>query len=140
MKVYKFGGASIATPARARDIVPIIKDADDSLTVVISAMGKTTNALEKIVSLACSGEKEAAQEKAKQLELDHLKYAEELLDNKYFLFVKITLSQYLISLDMAISKASASAFDKSYDGIVCYDMFQFCWNGNALFKNSIDSN
>ena len=49
MRVYKFGGASINNIERIQNTANIIKhDADKKLLVVISAMGKTTNALEKI--------------------------------------------------------------------------------------------
>ncbi len=49
MRVYKFGGASIATVDNIKNVCSIIKDADEKLIVVISALGKTTNAIEKII-------------------------------------------------------------------------------------------
>lgn len=49
MNVFKFGGASIETVDRAKNVADIIQDfANDKLLVVISAKGKTTNALEKL--------------------------------------------------------------------------------------------
>jgi aspartate kinase len=51
MKVFKFGGASVKDPGAIRNIASIIKATGDSnLLVVVSAMGKTTNALEKIIA------------------------------------------------------------------------------------------
>jgi aspartate kinase len=53
MKVYKFGGASVKSADGVKKIIPLIRDgAQDGLLVVISAMGKTTNALEEIVDNA----------------------------------------------------------------------------------------
>jgi aspartate kinase len=53
MKVYKFGGASVKNADGVKKIVPIIQaGAKGGLLVVVSAMGKTTNALEEIVDLA----------------------------------------------------------------------------------------
>ncbi|MBN1596761.1 MAG: aspartate kinase [Bacteroidales bacterium] len=49
MKVYKFGGASVKDAASVRNLADIVKSSDRPLVVVISAMGKTTNALEKIL-------------------------------------------------------------------------------------------
>lgn len=50
MKVFKFGGASVKDSSAVKNIAEIIKTCQqDSLVIVISAMGKTTNALEKIV-------------------------------------------------------------------------------------------
>ena len=45
MQVFKFGGASIATPERMEALLPIIKGGKEAVLVVVSALGKTTNAL-----------------------------------------------------------------------------------------------
>jgi aspartate kinase len=51
MKVFKFGGASVKDAAAVRNVAEIMKSfASEQLVVVISAMGKTTNALEAIVN------------------------------------------------------------------------------------------
>lgn len=53
MKVYKFGGASVKDAAGIKKVMPIIQaGAEGGLLVVVSAMGKTTNALEEIVDFA----------------------------------------------------------------------------------------
>lgn len=50
MRVYKFGGASIKEAEGVRNLTNILKkETDTSLVVVISAMGKMTNALEEVV-------------------------------------------------------------------------------------------
>lgn len=57
MKVFKFGGASLKDAAGVKNVASIItQSADSQLLVVVSAMGKTTNALEKIWSLACNNQ------------------------------------------------------------------------------------
>lgn len=51
MKIYKFGGASVKDAAGVRNLHKIITEhGDDRLVVVISAMGKMTNALELVVN------------------------------------------------------------------------------------------
>lgn len=56
MKVYKFGGASVKSADGVKKILPIILGGSkDGLLVVVSAMGKTTNALEEIVDSAYKG-------------------------------------------------------------------------------------
>lgn len=47
MKVYKFGGASVRNADGVRNLRKIIDDEQD-LFIIVSAMGKTTNALEKV--------------------------------------------------------------------------------------------
>ncbi len=50
MKVFKFGGASVKDTAGVRNVSKVLSlFAQDDLLIVVSAMGKTTNALEKVV-------------------------------------------------------------------------------------------
>lgn len=49
MKIYKFGGASVKDSTAVKNVYDILKNEQQSnLLVVISAMGKTTNALEEV--------------------------------------------------------------------------------------------
>jgi len=56
MKVFKFGGASLKDAAAIRNVTSIVKNHTNQLVVVVSAMGKTTDALENIISLSQSGQ------------------------------------------------------------------------------------
>ncbi len=49
LKVYKFGGASVSTAAGVRNLAAIVSAEKGDLLVVVSAMGKMTNALEEVV-------------------------------------------------------------------------------------------
>jgi aspartate kinase len=49
MRVYKFGGASVKESSGIRNLASIVEGEEDNLVIVVSALGKTTNALEKIV-------------------------------------------------------------------------------------------
>lgn len=49
MKVYKFGGASVKEAAGVRNLAEIARSTQGPLFIVVSAMGKTTNALEKVM-------------------------------------------------------------------------------------------
>ena len=71
-KVYKFGGASVKDANGVRNVERIVRMAvndqmsndkcpmSNGLMVVVSAMGKTTNALERVVELLDAGKEEAA--------------------------------------------------------------------------------
>ncbi|MDQ3051988.1 MAG: aspartate kinase [Bacteroidota bacterium] len=61
MKVFKFGGASVKDAAAVKNVTKILSGfTDDKLVVIISAMGKTTNALEKVVNAYYNKTGEAA--------------------------------------------------------------------------------
>ena len=49
MKVYKFGGASVRSAEGIRNIVSIVSHVNEPLFMVVSAMGKTTNAMEEVL-------------------------------------------------------------------------------------------
>ena len=50
MKVFKFGGASVNSVERIQNLAGIVQLYEkDPLVIIISAMGKTTNGLEKVV-------------------------------------------------------------------------------------------
>lgn len=52
MKVFKFGGASLKDASGIRNVATIISSSpQDKLIVIVSAMGKTTNSLEKLLYL-----------------------------------------------------------------------------------------
>lgn len=71
MKVFKFGGASVKDAAAVRNVAEIIKSqADDDIAVVVSAMGKTTNALEKVLQ-AYSANESDKENKLKEVQVFH---------------------------------------------------------------------
>lgn len=55
LRIYKFGGASVKSADGVRNLANIVKAQSDNLIVVVSAMGKTTNALEVILADFLSG-------------------------------------------------------------------------------------
>ena len=61
MQVFKFGGASVNSVERVKNVGDILKQyPNEKILVVISAMGKTTNALEKVTDAFYAGKKEEA--------------------------------------------------------------------------------
>jgi len=51
MKVYKFGGASVRDASGIKNLARIVSGEKSGLVIVVSAFGKTTNALEKVLKL-----------------------------------------------------------------------------------------
>lgn len=61
MRVYKFGGASVKDAEGVRNLKEIVAQTSDDVMVVISAMGKTTNALERVVDALSKNEESTAE-------------------------------------------------------------------------------
>jgi aspartate kinase len=119
MQVYKFGGASIATPERMQALLPVVQEAPGQLILVVSALGKTTNALEAVVAAATKEKKPQAQELARKLELEHLAFAKTILNERYFSEAEKALNILFTELQWAIDDADGARYDYAYDQIVC---------------------
>jgi len=60
VKVFKFGGFAVSTSANIKNLVEIINmNSDDQLLIIVSAMGKTTDALEKLCAAYINNKDEA---------------------------------------------------------------------------------
>ena len=82
MKVFKFGGASVKDAEGVKNAAGIIqKYADERLVVIVSAMGKTTNAFEEILDLHL-GRSQKVFEKLEAIKSFHLAICDELFENK----------------------------------------------------------
>src|SRR4051812_2830413 len=79
MKVFKFGGASINSIERIQNVAKILQTyMGEKIVVIISAMGKTTNALEKVAGNFFSGNKEEALRLFDELKIEHIDLANQL--------------------------------------------------------------
>ena len=77
MKVYKFGGASVRNADGVRNLRQII-DEEQHLFIIVSAMGKTTNALEKVFEGLQKGDKQQSLEHIAKLRDYHAEIIDDL--------------------------------------------------------------
>lgn len=119
MHVYKFGGASIATSERLQNVVSIIEQAEKPLTVIVSALGKVTNALEEVVRKAIEGDRVGAERKIDEVEKLHFDYIAALFSEKDAKTVEASLQPYFTEMRWALDDAGVQADDYLYDQIVC---------------------
>src|SRR5688500_2144565 len=62
MKVFKFGGASVKDAEAVKNVAAVLRHYEgESLLIVVSAMGKTTNALERLVKAYTENKKSEMQ-------------------------------------------------------------------------------
>jgi len=117
MRVYKFGGASVKNADGIKNILKIIQgDPAGSMMLVISAMGKTTNALEQILDLAMSGETwEGELNKLKDFNRE---IVTELFPDPAFLIEKT--EAIFIELEEALGRLRQDNYDFHYDQLVSF--------------------
>jgi len=83
MKVLKFGGTSVGTPQRMKDVVELISDGEQKI-VVLSAMSGTTNTLVEISDYLYKKNPEGAHETINQLELKYKHHVDELFTSEEY--------------------------------------------------------
>lgn len=118
MKVFKFGGASVKDAAGVKNVTEIIASyTNEALLVVVSAMGKTTNALEELLQLSL--EHQSYQKEVNALYDYHQQIVKALFDNIHH-DVHFQLAQRFQSLARALQKAKKQNASQAYDEIVAH--------------------
>jgi aspartate kinase len=119
MKIFKFGGASVNAVERIQKLPAILRSyQDEPLLVVVSAMGKTTNALEKVAEAFYNGSREEALHLFRQIRDNHLTTAKYLLVHNY-LAAEAQLKDFFTEIEWLLHDKPAKEYDYYYDQIVC---------------------
>ena len=84
MKVMKFGGTSVGTPQRMKEVAALITKSGEPTFVVLSAMSGTTNSLIEISNYLFKKNPEGANEVINTLENKYLKHIEELYSTEEY--------------------------------------------------------
>ncbi len=83
MKVMKFGGTSVGTPQRIKDVTRLVDDGEPKI-VVLSALSGTTNVLIQINDDLYAGKKNLALCKIDELDQIYRKHADELYSSEKY--------------------------------------------------------
>ena len=119
MKVFKFGGASVNSVERIQNMSHIMKQwGAEKIVVIVSAMGKTTNALEKVVDAFYTGKKEEALLLFEQVKQQHLTTAKHVLVTHY-LACENQLKDFFTEVEWLLHDKPVRDYDYYYDQIVC---------------------
>ncbi len=84
MKVMKFGGTSVGSPARMKSVANLITSSGEDTFVVLSAMSGTTNSLVEISNYLYKKNPEGANDIINQLEQKYLAHVPELYSTDLF--------------------------------------------------------
>jgi aspartate kinase len=115
MKVFKFGGASVKDAAGIRNLAKIVSREKDNLVIVISAFGKTTNALEMVLRSWIKGEK-SYKDHLDNVYSYHASVADELFPSGNS--VKGQIDNSFAQLREYLRSSEKSSYDYEYDQIV----------------------
>jgi aspartate kinase len=116
MRVFKFGGASVKDAAAVKNVAEILKKfSSDQIVVVVSAMGKTTNGLEKVVNDLFNSTGEAM-DSLEQVRAFHLRIIEELFEKGHPVFNDV--HNLFVELEWAVEGDPELPYDQEYDQIV----------------------
>ncbi len=130
MKIFKFGGASVSSVERILNLGHIMKHWDnEKIVVIVSAMGKTTNALEKVVDAFTANKQEEAIQLFNQIKQQHLSTAKYVLVTHYLACEK-QLKDFFTEVEWLLYDTPVREYDYYYDQIVC---------AGELFSTSIIS-
>jgi len=126
MKVFKFGGASVKNAAAVRNVAEILKQFPDrKLVMVLSAMGKTTNGLEKVVK-SYFFEDGKTFFHLNEIKIYHYSLSEDLFPLKEHPVYK-ALDDLFETLESYLDKPHSNNFDLEYDQVVSYgEMLSTC--------------
>ena len=114
--VFKFGGASVKDADSVRNVARIISlFAQRPMVVVVSAMGKTTNAFEEIVGYWSRNELELAKERIDAIREFHFEIIEALFEESGA--VKSEVQELLHQVSAGIDRTDLS-YGEAYDFIV----------------------
>lgn len=118
MKVFKFGGASVKDAGAVRNVADILRLYEgEKLAVVISAMGKTTNAMEDIVKALWTRDETKFHNEISEREDFHLAIIDDLF-NGNGQEIKTEIKSIFEDIRKKYNDSLPDNFDFEYDQIV----------------------
>ncbi|MCH4822219.1 aspartate kinase [Gramella lutea] len=139
MKVYKFGGASVKDAEGVKNLIKVLNETgSENKLIVVSAMGKTTNALEIVVKdyLKYSNIPESLEE----VKDYHQAIIEELFESRD-LPVYSKIQNLFTELENFLEHNKSNQYDFVYDQIVCYgELISTTIVSEYLNSKDLDSN
>lgn len=116
MKVFKFGGASVKNAEAVKNVANILKNyQEESLIIVISAMGKTTNALEKVVESFVKQDGKSF-EILNEIKQAHYEIIKDLFGEQHEVYTDV--NDTFVEIEWALEDEPHENYDYNYDQIV----------------------
>ncbi|HNW51285.1 MAG TPA: aspartate kinase [Prolixibacteraceae bacterium] len=117
MRVFKFGGASVKNAEGVKNLASIVSKSDGKLVVVVSAMGKMTNALEDLIR--CYFAKDDKKwEKFAFIKDYHNSILDELFDSSDEVYSDV--DSLYFHIEDRLDRTPSLDFDFEYDQLIGY--------------------
>ena len=118
MKIFKFGGASVKDSESIKNVTRILQsEGTENTLVVISAMGKMTNAFEEVID-AYYAKKDDLSQKLSIIEDFHKTIINDLFDKKDSVYKEI--ETLLEELNWFLARNTSRRYNYVYDQIICF--------------------
>ena len=117
MRVFKFGGASVKDAAGVKNLASIVGKAEGRLVVVVSAMGKITNALEELIRLYVNKD-DKKWEQLTAIKNYHTQIMEDLFDSSDPVFSEI--DSMFFRIEDRLHRLPSLNFNFEYDQFIGY--------------------
>jgi aspartate kinase len=123
MKVFKFGGASVKNAEAVKNLKRILQMYNkENILVVVSAMDKTTNALEGVVNSYYNDNKVEAESKLAKVKEFHVNILNELFENKYHPVYDL-INNVFVEVEWVLDEEPGRDYGFLYDQIVSHGEF-----------------
>ncbi len=117
MKIFKFGGASVKNAENIKNVADIVKlFPNENLAIVVSALGKTTNALEEVTRAYAKG-KGDAKALLNQVHQSHLHEMNQLFADKNHVCYR-EVENIFAEIEKRFDVTASANYDLVYDQIV----------------------
>ena len=118
MKIFKFGGASVKDAESVKNITQILQsEGTENTVVVISAMGKTTNAFEEVIN-AYYNKTDKLSDNLGVIEDYHKAIIDDLFDKGDAIYKEIDI--LLGELSWFLARNTSQRYNYVYDQIICF--------------------
>jgi aspartate kinase len=118
LKVFKFGGASIKDADSIKNVASILERfRQEKIIIIVSAMGKTTNALEKVVSAHNYGNTELARQLLEDLKKAHYQIIDALFEPGDEVYAVV--NDTFVESEWVLDEPPHENYDFMYDQIIC---------------------
>ena len=115
MKVFKFGGASVKDAESVKNVAKVLETQGfEKCLLVVSAMGKTTNALEKVMEFYFK--KEDFQNEIEKIKQSHLEITKGLFEENHSIFNEVAL--FFDDLEAFLRRNKSPNYNFVYDQVV----------------------